>query len=42
MTQPPKSSFAIPRGKYNLVVSTSCGDGRDYALRRTGHPITVP
>ena len=32
----------IPRGEYNLVVSTRCGDGRDYALRRIGHPITVP
>lgn len=32
----------IPRGEYNLVVSTRCGDGRDYALRRIGHPVTVP
>ena len=31
----------IPRGEYNLVVSTRCGDGRDYALRRIGHPVTV-
>ena len=32
----------IPRGEYNLVVSTRCGDGRDYTLRRIGHPVTVP
>ena len=32
----------IPRGEYNLVVSTRCGDGSDYALRRIGHPVTVP
>ena len=32
----------IPCGEYNLVVSTRCGDGRDYSLRRIGHPITVP
>ena len=32
----------IPRSEYNLVVSTRCGDGRDYTLRRIGHPITVP
>ena len=32
----------IPRGEYNLIVSTRCGDGRDYALRRIGHPVTVP
>ena len=32
----------IPRGEYNLIVSTRCGDGRDYAHRRIGHPITVP
>ena len=32
----------IPCGEYNLVVSTRCGDGRDYALRRIGHPVTVP
>ena len=32
----------IPHGEYNLVVSTRCGDSRDYALRRIGHPVTVP
>ena len=32
----------IPRGEYNLVVSTRCGDGRDCTLRRIGHPVTVP
>ena len=32
----------IPRGEYNLVVSSRCGDGRDYTLRRIGHPVTVP
>ena len=32
----------IPRGEYNLVVSTRCGDGRDYALRRIGHPVIGP
>ena len=31
----------IPRGEYNIVVSTRCGDGRDYALRRIGHPDPV-
>ena len=29
-------------GEYNLVVSTRCGDSRDYTLRRIGHPVTVP
>ena len=29
-------------GECNLVVSTRCGDGHDYALRRIGHPVTVP
>ena len=28
--------------KKHYVVSTRCGDGRDYALRRIGHPVTVP
>ena len=28
--------------EYNLVVSTHCGNGRDYALRRISHPVTVP
>ena len=32
----------IPRGEYNLVVSTRCGDDRDYSLRRIGHPVIVP
>ena len=32
----------LPRGEYNLAVSTRCGDSRDYALRRIGHPVTVP
>ena len=32
----------IPRGEYNLVVSTRCGDGRDYVLRRIGRHVTVP
>ena len=32
----------IHRNKCNLVVSTRCGDGRDYALRRIGHPVIVP
>ena len=31
----------IPSGEYDLVVSTRCGDGRDYALRRIGHPVIV-
>ena len=26
----------------DLIVSTRCGDGRDYALRRIGHPVTAP
>ena len=40
----PKIAFLDPilRGEYNLVVSTRCGDGRDYALRRIGHPVTAP
>lgn len=29
----------IPRGKYTLVVGTRCGEGRDYKLRRVGHPV---
>ena len=29
----------IPRGKYTLVVATRCGEGGDYKLRRTGHPV---
>ena len=29
-------------GEHNLTVSTRCGYGRDYALRRIGHPVTVP
>lgn len=33
---------SIPRGEYNLVVATRCGDGRDYSLRRVGHPVYVP
>lgn len=31
----------IPRGKYNIVVATRCGDGLDYQLRRIGHPVTA-
>jgi len=31
----------IPVGKYSLVVGTRCGEGRDYSLRRIGHPVTV-
>lgn len=31
----------IPSGKYNIVVGTRCGDGRDYQLRRIGHPVTA-
>ena len=31
----------IPRGKYTLVVSTRCGEGHDYTLRRIGHSVTV-
>ena len=31
----------IPRGKYTLVVGTRCGEGGDYKLRRTGHPVAV-
>ena len=31
----------IPRGKYTLVVCTRCGEGKDYKLRRTGHPVTA-
>lgn len=29
----------IPRGMYNIVIGTRCGDGRDYKLRRIGHPV---
>ena len=29
----------IPKGKYTLVVATRCGEGGDYKLRRTGHPV---
>ena len=31
----------IPKGKYTLVVATRCGEGGDYKLRRTGHPVAV-
>lgn len=31
----------IPRGQYNIVISTRCGDGHDYNLRRIGHPVRV-
>ena len=31
----------IPRGKYTLVVCTRCGEGKDYKIRRTGHPVTA-
>jgi len=29
----------IPRGNYTLVVRTRCGEGKDYTLRRIGHPV---
>ena len=31
----------ILRGKYTLVVCTRCGEGKDYKLRRIGHPVTA-
>lgn len=31
----------VERGIYNLVVATRCGEGRDYRLRRVGHPVQV-
>ena len=29
-------------GEHNLTVSTRYSGGRDYALRRIGHPVTIP
>ena len=31
----------IPRGKYNLVCVTRCGESLDYKPRRIGHPVRV-
>ena len=31
----------IPRGKYNLVCVTRCGESIDYKPRRIGHPVRV-
>ena len=30
-----------PRGKYNLVCVTRCGESLDYKPRRIGHPVRV-